>query len=282
MKSLKIKNLMREWQQRRAPVMTERTRATNVAPVNVICDLIGEKHADQLTLKRVETFRNELLNRGMSKLTAARYLSTLRAGLGEHGEHLKIGQLIAELKRGPNKVECWTKNEALYIIDFATSIFEGTSFPIFVKLLFATGSRRGEALALHREDIDLERMRIHFHRCLTLDGGIQNGTKWGGERWCPLSKRLGKTIDSCAAESGLLFWDLDQRNVGRQFKRAVKKAGAPQHKLHCTRHSAISWALTAGMSLRKASEIFGVSQQTLEKHYAHFVDEKVNMDWAEL
>jgi transposase len=52
--------------------------------------------------------------------------------------------------------------------------------------------------------------------------------------------------------------------------------------MHCTRHSAISWALAAGMSLRKASEIFGVSQGTLEKHYAHYVEEEVNMEWANL
>lgn len=279
-----IEQMMREWQRRRGPVMTARTRATNVAPVNVICELIGNCKVERLTLVRVESLRNVLLERGMSKITVARYLSTLRAGLGDAGEHLKIGKLISELKREPTKVECWTKEEVQKILDFCNG---GNScswqFYLFVSFLFNTGCRRGEALALWGDDIDMDKGRLHLHRSLSLDGDVQNGTKWGGERWVPISDKLRILfLDTKYHAFDRVFCELDQRTVGRQFNRIRDAAGVRPFKLHCTRHTAISWALAAGMSLRKASEIFGVSQGTLESHYAHYVEEEVPMDWAEL
>jgi integrase len=285
MKSLLVKNVMREWQKRRAPVMTARTVATNRAVVDEICNLYGNYDVAKLTLNDVENLRNILLGVGRAKVTVARYLSTLRAGLGDAGEHLKIGKLISELKRGPTKVECWTKEEAKKIRETARGI-ASHSLWYYVQFLFKTGMRRGELLALHWNDIDNERNRIHIHRSLALDGSIQNGTKWGGERWFPMGSLHRTLVEMAQAHlahgNEVIFELLDQRTVGRNFNRIVKHAGVPQYKMHCTRHSAISWALSAGMSLRKASEIFGVSQLTLERHYAHYVEENVDMSWAEL
>ena len=285
-----VETLMRDWQARRAPVCTDRTNATNRAPVEMICQEFGHLDVKFLSSARVELFRNFLLELGHSKITVARYLSTLRAGLGEHGELLKLGMLIAELKRGPNTVECWTKQEAAEILNAIPVRDTGNPFWYYISFLLATGMRRGELLALHWEDFDLKQKRIHIHRALTLDGSLQNGTKWGGERWFPMGKLHlelhGWIQKRCVCpeygERGLIFYSLDQRTVGRQFNRVRDAAGVPAHKMHCTRHSAISWALCGGVSLRKASEIFGVSQGTLEKHYAHFIPEEVDMEWAEL
>lgn len=274
-----IETLMREWQKTRAPVMTARTVATNRAPVDVICDMLGSVRADQLTTQRVELFRNMLLKGGMSKITAARYLSTLRAGCNGHLDHIPLGKLIAELKREPVRVDCWTRDEVKELLVLAID-FAG--FHKFLKFLFGTGCRRGEALALQAEDIDWKRNRIHIHRALTLDGVLQNGTKWGGERWVPMSKSVAASIVHAKPGYGFVFLRWGQRQVGTMFAKVREKAGVRPFKLHCTRHTAISWALSSGMSLRKASEIFGVSQGTLESHYAHYVEEEVSMEWANL
>ena len=284
-----IEGLMREWQERRAPVMTARTVATNIAPVQGICEALGSFDPRALMTADVETFRNSLLERGLSKITVARYLSTLRAGCNGHLDHVDLGKLISELKREPNKLECWTKDEVAKILNAGRET-ASHSLWYYISILFTTGMRRGEVLALHWEDFDLTRRRIHIHRSLTLEGSVQNGTKWGGKRWFPMGQSHIDLYDKMQLHlvcpeygpKGLVFYMLDQRTVGRNFQRVVKLAGVPQHKMHCTRHSAISWALSAGMSLRKASEIFGVSQGTLEKHYAHYIEEEVNMEWANL
>jgi len=285
-----IEGIVREWQERRAPVKTARTNATDCAPSQVICDHFGSMFPDAVNLVTVEQFRNTLLSRGLSKVTVARYLSVLRAAGGEHLAHLNIGKLISELKREPTQVDCWTREEAADILNATHVRDTGASFWYYISFLFATGMRRGELLALHWEDFDLERKRIHIHRTLTLDGGIQNGTKWGGERWFPMGDTHLEThkwmtkrcVCPSYGEKGLIFYSLDQRQVGRQFNRVRDAAGVRPLKMHCTRHTAISWALSSGMSLRKASEIFGVSQATLEKHYAHYVEEEINMEWANL
>jgi len=284
---LTIEGIVREWQERRAPVMTARTVATNVAPVQKICDFFQNIQAPEISLSNVEDFRNYLLEKGLSKITVARYLSVLRAAGGEHLVHLKISKLISELKREPTQIDCWTREEANKIIEAA-----GSTLGVFIQFLFGTGMRRGELLALHWEDFACDRKRIHIHRALTLDGSVQNGTKWGGERWFPMGQQhfvlYSAAVDFLICPSygtkGLVFYSLDQRQVGRQFNRVRDAAGVRPFKMHCTRHTAISWALAAGMSLRKASEIFGVSQATIEKHYAHFVDgdSEVNMEWANL
>lgn len=276
-----IDAIVREWQERRSPVMTARTVATNVAPIRIISKWFGPCEPRTIALQTVEDFRNSLLNEGLSKITVARYLSVLRAAGGEHLAHLSIGKLISELKREPMQVDCWTREEVRKIIEVACDA-ESVGMFCFVRFLFASGCRRGEALALEKEDIDCTRNRIHIHRSLTLDGSSQNGTKWGGERWFPMSNELHAIVYDPKPGSHLVFPSLDQRQVGRQFNRVRDAAGVRPFKLHCTRHTAISWALASGMSLRKASEIFGVSQATLEKHYAHFVDEEVSMEWANL
>ena len=119
--------------------------------------------------------------------------------------------------------------------------------------------RRGEALSLYSEDFDRNRMRLHIHRSLTLEGNVQNGTKWGGERYFPVGAGALRAILDDLGPKSLFLPFLDQRTVGRKFKAICGMAGVPTYKMHCTRHSAISWALAAGISLRKASEIFGVS-----------------------
>jgi integrase len=297
--STTIGGLMREWQERRAPVMTARTVATNIAPVNVICSLYGNYTPKKFTSNDAEDLRNMLLqDHGLTKITVARYLSTLRAGCNGHLDHVDLGKLISELKREPPVVECWTKDEAREIIvetdNKEVSTGDGGIFFYFLSFLFGTGCRRGEALSLQLEDVDLPLKRLHIHRSLTLDGDLQNGTKWGGERWMPMPERLCTSFAiwfaarnqspyiNLKSYRGFVFPGLDQRTVGRRFNRVRDAAGARPFKMHCTRHSAISWALSAGMSLRKASEIFGVSQATLEKHYAHYVEEEVNMEWANL
>jgi len=281
--STTIEGLMREWQERRAPVMTARTCATNTAPVQVICETIGSLEPKMVNTSVVENFRNTLLSRGLSKITVARYLSTLRAGCNGYLDHIDLGKLISELKREPTVVECWTKDEASLLVDGAYAKV-GTLFSFFVDFLFSTGCRRGEALALQREDIDIQRNRIHIHRALTLDGELQNGTKWGGERWFPMGKKHRALLDRIflRGPDSFVFPGLDQRTVGRIFNGVRTSVDVRSFKLHCTRHSAISWALSSGMSLRKASEIFGVSQATLESHYAHYIEEEVNMEWANL
>ncbi len=275
-----IETLMRGWQETRAPVMTARTVATNRAPVDVICDMLGSVRADQLTTQRVELFRNMLLKGGMSKITAARYLSTLRAGCNGYLDHIPLGKLIAELKREPVRVDCWTRDEVKALMEAAYDFSD--HFHEFLMFLFGTGCRRGEALALQAEDVDMDRKRIHIHRALTLEGELQNGTKWGGERWVPMGESAEMSLMMCGPWIGFVFPRWGQRQVCTMFAKVREKANVRPFKLHCTRHTAISWALSSGMSLRKASEIFGVSQGTLESHYAHYVEEEVSMEWANL
>jgi len=279
--------LLADWYARRQPVSTERTNATNRAPVVWLMDFFKGKTPDEIDQPGMDWLRNALLNGGKSKETVARYLSTLRAACGDALEHVEIGKMIAELKRHAPEVEVWTRDEARDLIEAAEGL---ETIHEELRFLFGTGARRGEMLALQFDDLDFERSRIHLRRSLQLDGETQNGTKWGKARWVPMAQSLRSMLDEKRVDNDVLHYT-DYRVFGRlwtqsqfrqQFERVRRLSGVRPFKLHTTRHTAISWALSSGMSLRKASEIFGVSQATLEKHYAHWVDDgDVDMSWVE-
>ena len=53
--------------------------------------------------------------------------------------------------------------------------------------------------------------------------------------------------------------------------------------LHCTRHSFISWALTAATPTKRVSEWCGVSVSVLERTYAHVIpDVEPDVSFAEI
>ncbi len=277
-----IDRIVEDWYKRTAPVMTERTIATNRAPVEYLTAFFRGKTPKEIDQPGMEWLRNTLLKEGKSKITVARYLSTLRAACNGYLNHLDIGKMISELNRGGTEIEIWTLEESRLLIEVASGI--GTLRPELT-FLFGTGARRGEMLALQGKDLDFERNRIHIRRSLTLSGEIQNGTKWGGSRWVPMSAGVRSVLSlSLDGDGGVstVFGGRTQESFRRAFERIRTISGVPPLKLHCTRHTAISRALSAGMSLRKASEIFGVSQQTLEKHYAHWIDDgEIDMAWAD-
>jgi integrase len=265
--------------------MTDRSLATLQAPIEVIGQRFRDVEASKLKERDVEAFRNHLLEKcGLSKVTVARYLATLRAGCGGALSHVPIGKMISELKRVKPRVEGWTHNEVERII--STALGHSMMLHCMVTFFFATGCRRGEVLALQECDVDFDRRVINVRRSLALDGTTKDGTKWGGARTVPISDRLSPVLRSWfeTKERGSngdcrVFPSYTQRNLTRVFHGVLSNAGVRPFKLHCTRHTAISFALASGMSLRKASEIFGVAQQTLETHYAHFVPGEVAMDW---
>lgn len=274
---MRIQQLMNGWYERRAPVMTDRTRATLCAPMRVIGEQLGLAKPEVLTLNAVERFRNLLLEDGLSRITVARYLAVLRAGCGDTLNHLHIGKLISELKRGPVRVDCWTQEEVAKLLKVAANT--DPKLWRLLYFLFSTGCRRGEALALQAEDVDCARQQIDVHRSLDLSGQPKVGTKWGGARIVPMSSALAFQLGSWRCEQGPVFGAESERNWTRRFHSVRALSRVRPFKLHCTRHTAISMALSNGMPLRKAAEIFGVSQQIIEKHYAHFVPSEVPMNW---
>jgi len=169
-------------------------------------------------------------------------------------------------------------------------------------LLFATGMRRGEALALKWADVDFERGRISVRR--SWPKGHLTTPKSGRGRAVAMPPGLAALlVDVLAArrrEAMAAGWPdlpewvfcsdagslLDERNVERvwyRVRRRSQKLGVRPLKLHTARHSYATLALASGKSLRWVADQLGHSSPMITlKTYAHVLrEEEADLSFAE-
>jgi integrase len=156
-----------------------------------------------------------------------------------------------------------------------------------LRFALGTGVRRGELLALRWQDVDFDRGRVHIRRTLRPSGGTKV-PKSSRDRFVPLPSELltllreRRTAHRRATLMGLpeqewvfpsprgKLWA--ERNFERMWYRLRRRATDVRPlKLHCTRHTYITWALEAGISPKRVAEWVGASIAVIERHYAHVI-----------
>ena len=167
--------------------------------------------------------------------------------------------------------------------------------------MFHTGLRRGEALTLRWEDIDFDEGRLWVRRAAELGGASTKVPKTKRGRWMPLSGSLTAALrtelkrqmrlrlknyrecDWVCPSPNLMLWR--ERNFSRAFERLrAKHFGLNEIRpltLHCTRHSFITWALSAGVPTATVSAWTGVSIRVIETTYAHVIPQVGGVDFLD-
>ena len=147
------------------------------------------------------------------------------------------------------------------------------------RLMLATGLRRGEALALHWSDVDLDvgQLRVRWTLSRTSQGLQLDEPKTDkSRRTVPLPRSAVETLRAhrgrqederrAAAgtwrDGGLVFTTeigtpLEPRNVLRRFEQLAQRAGLLGVHLHTLRHSAASFLLAAGTHTKVVQEHLG-------------------------
>ena len=142
-----------------------------------------------------------------------------------------------------------------------------------------TGMRRGEALGLRWEDVDLENGRLCVRRALipcAREVVVSEPKTARGRRVVALDAETVAVLKAEAArqlsdqheegdawlDSGYVFTredghELDPEDVTRHFRQAVKKAMLPSIRLHDLRHTHATLALRAGVHPKVVSERLG-------------------------
>ena len=149
-------------------------------------------------------------------------------------------------------------------------------------LLLVTGLRRGEAIGLRWEDVDLDSRGLFVVQQITeVNGRPVVGTPKTkrGVRLVPVDSetvallcrhREGQQLERSAwgpewDDEGLVFTREDGSPlrpgyVTRHFEKLAQDAGLPPLRLHDLRHANASLALQAGVDLKVVSERLGHSQ----------------------
>jgi integrase len=179
-------------------------------------------------------------------------------------------------KSAPRELPAWNAEQ---LAGFLTHMKAERLFALW-RLLSMTGCRRGEALGLTWDDLDLEANTITIRRALVpLAGKVQVSEPKSarGRRRIALDPGTIEALKEHAArqadeqsgcqdwvESGYIFTTedgqpLDPHRISKAFERHLRAAALPRIPLHGLRHTYATLALSSGVNPKIVSARLGHS-----------------------
>ena len=150
------------------------------------------------------------------------------------------------------KMDFWTKEE---YDEFISHLDRGGRYHMIFELLFWTGMREGEMLALAPEDIDLERLQIHISKSYYR---IERKTHITSPK-TPTSIRtidipqfladelkeyMGRIYD---LQPGDRLFPIVQESVQHKLKKVIEQYGLKKIRVHDFRHSHVAYLIHQGV-----------------------------------
>ncbi len=170
-------------------------------------------------------------------------------------------------------------------------------------LMVSTGLRRGEALGLRWQDIDLAGGRLSVVQTVVVASNkayLSEPKTATGRRSVFLYPQIISVLarhrerqeaDRLLAgpawqEAGLVFTTslgtlIHPRNVARDFHAAVRRTGARPIRLHDLRHTAATLALTAGANPKQVQEMLGHARVAITLDVYSHVSQQMHAETAE-
>jgi len=255
---------------------------------------LGHERLTKLSPQAVQAFLNKQCAAGLSARTVQYMHATLRRALGQALKWGHVQRNVATLVDAPRverrEVAPLTVGEARKLLNQVESDRIGALYSVAL----AVGLRKGEALGLRWEDVDLEAGTVRIVAALQRVGGRLQLVE-------PKSKRSRRTVSVPNSvleslrrhrtrqleervfagakwqEHGLVFTTtigtpIDPRNVTRHFRSVIRKAGLPAKRFHDLRHTCASLLLAQNVHARVVMEMLGHSQiQLTLDTYSHVV-----------
>lgn len=179
-----------------------------------------------------------------------------------------------------DEMNIWTQEE---FQKFADSLMDKSIPWLAFQILFWTGIRIGELLALTFADVDLEKKTIRINKSYQRLRGKDIIT----EPKTPKSNRVVHIPDFLAAdikdyEESLYDWVPDDRvilvaktTLEKEMVRGVQLSGVKRIRIHDLRHSHVSLLLELGFSAKEIAERLGHENiETTLNTYAHLYPDK--------
>jgi integrase len=269
-----------------------KTLYAGLTRTHVIGSALGNTPLNLVTAATVERFVVHLRGKGLSESTVRQVYTVARAIATTA---VRDG-LIADNPFGHVKRPKVVQEEASYLsTEQARALISaaGSSrYALLFELLVNTGLRRGEALALKWNDVDVEGRVVQVRKTLArMDGHLirTEPKSRKSKRPVPLSAaavdvlrrvKLRTAEDRLKAgnkwgDSGFVFVTeagepCDPRNALRALHAAAGRANLPGVGLHTLRHTAVAVMLTNGVPISTVSRIMGhASIQVTVDLYGH-------------
>jgi integrase len=261
-----------------------------------IIPTLGHVRLDRLTAADVNRLMLAMKEAGKADATRRNAYTTLRKSLDD----AVLSGLLATNPAHKVSQPRARRQEARYLTtDEAARLLtgaDGLRYASALRLILGTGLRRGEALALRWDDIDLERGTARVKGSLVRQKGglVVSDTKTdGSRRTVALSPAIVALLSRHKAsqaserlqagnlweDSGFVFTTatgaaVEPQNLLRTVRIAAKKAGLVGVKVHTLRHTYATTALLHGVPMKVVSVNLGhTSIQITADIYGHVTDD---------
>jgi len=257
-----------------------------------ILPALGRIPLAKLGPHHVQQFMNDKLKAGLSPRTVEFCHAVIRSALKQAERWGLVPRNVATLVDAPrvrrSEVEPLTPDDARQFLEVVANDRSGALYTVAL----ACGLRRGEALGLRWEDVDLESGALTVRHALQrINGKLQlvEPKTARSRRTIPLPDvaiaairrhRVGQLEERLLAgsrwrDTGFVFTTrigtpFDERSVSRRFHLALARAGLAPQRFHDLRHTCASLLLAQGVHARLVMETLGHSQIGLTMNtYSH-------------
>lgn len=180
-------------------------------------------------------------------------------------------------RRTPKKeMQFWTREEFEQFI----KVVDDNTYKTLFSVLFFTGRRKGEVLALSPNDVKKD--SISFTKSLTrktLNNSPYEITTTKTEKVAstPICEPLKQVLSKYKVPKEQFFFGgdtpLTDNTIRRKFNEWIEVAQVKQIRIHDLRHSFVSMCIHLGASMLTVADLIGDTLEQITKTYAHLYEE---------
>lgn len=234
---------------------------------------------DKITRNDLLMWRNNLKEKGLATRTMNRGIQYIKSvcafaykiyNIPDNSVILNSYKLVEKDKQEMN---VWTIEEFNKFIDKVYL----EEYKAFYTFLFWTGCRRGEAIALCKEDIQGNIVTIN-KSMRYIQNGFKNPKNDSSKRKIKIDDKLATYLKPFVEKANPFIFGgtspLTPTQIDRYFNKAIKESGVKRIRIHDLRHSHATILINNGVNIVAVSKRLGHStiNQTL-KTYTHLLQE---------
>lgn len=252
-----------------------------------ILPYFADRKIDEIEVRDVIAWQNELLaafkDEGKEEKYSQDYLRTIQAQLTAIFAHAvkyynlpkNPSSLAGTIgKEVPKEMQFWTKEEYL---KYAESMMDKPRSFYAFELLYWTGIRSGELLALTPSDFDFENQTLRINKTFHRSKGediITSPKTAKSNRIIMLPPFLCDEIKDYLE----MFYEIGENErmfsftksyLGHEMERGCKESGVKKIRIHDLRHSHVSLLIDMGFSALAIGNRVGHETEKITYRYAH-------------
>lgn len=241
---------------------------------------MGNLSLSDITPAVIRNWQNQLANTNSRRDKRPLKPSTLKNINGRFSTMLNFAVKYYGLPKNPmhitgsqgkyeRRIDFWTKEE----FDTFLSVVKAPMYQCIFRLLYYTGMRIGEALALTRDDFDQQANRITINKTFTQKRTTTAPKTYASTRHIiipsHLANELTDVINRMSYESERIF-PICYRSVNSQYNYCIRKSGVRKIEMHSLRHAHASQLIEMKVPITAIAQRLGHSSpQVTLSTYAH-------------